>query len=104
VIRNGKLRPDYDAVPLHVLPIGMRTMQALVAAEGVGDLYRIYDQTLEEQADFRLILIPDDVPLKHHQMFEPEFMRGLYERGRRSIKQANPWHNRPPYLSPVDGS
>jgi predicted patatin/cPLA2 family phospholipase len=104
VIRNGKLRPDYDAVPLHVLPIGMRTMQALVAAEGVGDLYRIYDQTLEEQADFRLILIPDDVPLKHHQMFEPEFMQGLYERGRQSIKQANPWHTRPPYLSPVDGT
>lgn len=104
VIRNGKLRPDYDAVPLHVLPIGMRTMQALVAAEGVGDLYRIYDQALQEQADFRLILIPDDVPLKHHQMFEPAFMQGLYERGRQSIKQANPWLDRPPYLSSVDGS
>lgn len=104
VIRNGKLRPDYDPVPLHVLPIGMRTMQALVASEGVGDLYRIYDQTLQEQADFRLTLIPEDFPLKHHAMFEPEYMRRPFELGRSTVKGTSPWLDRAPYLSSVDGS
>lgn len=103
LIRNGKLRADYDPIPLHVVPIGLRTMQALVAAEGTGDLYRIYDQTLVEQADFRLILISEDVPMKHRQMFEPEFMQTLFELGRTRIKAENPWFDRPPYLSPTDG-
>jgi predicted patatin/cPLA2 family phospholipase len=104
VIRNGKLRPDYDTVPLRVIPIGLRTMQALVAAEGVGDLYRIYDQTLEEQAAFRLMLIPEDFSLRHRAMFEPEYMRRLFELGRSTVKGTSPWLDRPPYLSPVDGS
>jgi len=104
VIRNGRVRSKYDAITPTVVPIALRTIEALVSAEGVGDLYRIYSQTLEEKADFQLMLIPEDFPLKHHGMFDPAFMRRLFELGRQNIKSAQPWSPRPPFLSPTDGS
>ncbi len=103
IIRNGHVRPQYDPIKPRVVPIALRTIAALVSAEGVGDLYRIYSQAVEEQADFRLMLIPEEFSLKHHGMFDPDFMRRLYDLGRQNIKAAQPWSPRPPFLSPTDG-
>lgn len=104
LIRNGRVRSKYDAIRPTVVPIALRTIEALVSSEGVGDLYRIYSQTIEEQATFQLMMIPEDFPLKHQGMFDPEFMRRLFDLGRESIKSEHPWQSRPPFLSSADGS
>ncbi|WP_438481276.1 patatin-like phospholipase family protein [Oleiharenicola lentus] len=104
LIRNGRVRSKYDAIDPTVVPIALRTIEALVNSEGVGDLYRIYSQTLEEQATYQLMMIPDNFPLKHHGMFDPTFMRRLFDVGCASIKSAQPWQPRPPFLSSKDGS
>ena len=103
IIRNGKLRTPYHELTPRVMNIALRTVQSLVAAEGIGDLYRIYSQTLEEQAAYRLMMIPEDFPTDHQGMFDPEFMRRLFDLGQATIKAPQPWQHQPPFLSSTDG-
>jgi hypothetical protein len=99
LIRNGQTRSPYQPIPATVMPIALRTTQALVSAQGVGDIYHIYSQAMAERADFRLLMIPDDVSLKHEGVFEPGFMRRLFELGRSSVKAGDAWLPRPPFMT-----
>lgn len=104
IIRNGHNLPSYDPIKPTVVNIGLRTMQALATSEGVGDLYRIYSQAQVEQAEFRLMTIPEDFPLKLRPSFDPVYMRELFSVGEKTVKSPQPWATRPPYMSSTDGT
>jgi predicted patatin/cPLA2 family phospholipase len=103
LIRNGQTRAPYNPIQPTVLPIALRTTEALVSAQGVGDLFHIYSQAVAEQAAFRLLMIPEHFSLRHEGVFEPGFMRRLFELGRETVKASDAWLPRPPFMSSLDG-
>ena len=40
LIKNGKLAPEYEAVPKQTIPISMRAISTLIKAQSRGDIYR----------------------------------------------------------------
>ncbi|MBL9201526.1 MAG: patatin-like phospholipase family protein [Opitutaceae bacterium] len=96
IIRNGRTRLDYDAITPTLVPIALRTIEALISSEGVGDLHRIHAQTVAEQAAYRLAVIPDSFDLRHEGMFEPTYMRRLFDLGRERMLSGIAWQDSPP--------
>ena len=67
VIRNGRLDPEWSATPRRTLSIGGRAISALIQAEGVGDVYRIYRTAHQDRVDFNLAYIGRDFPPTRHE-------------------------------------
>lgn len=96
LIRNGRLDPEWTDTPRRTLAIGGRAINALVQAEGVGDVRRIYRIARQDHADFNLAYIAPDFALVQHGMFETAYMRGLYDYGYRLARDGAVWHKAPP--------
>lgn len=98
IICNSKLVPDYEPIRPALLPISLRTVHALIHSEAVGDLHRIYGQTINEGAAFRLAAIPDDFPMVHTGVFNAAFMKSLFDLGRKQARLGFTWREQPPLL------
>ena len=79
-----------------ILPILTRTLETLVRTQGIGDLYEIYEQAREGNAEYRLAYVPDDFIDDHHDMFEPEAMKKMFDAAYSMAVKGYPWHNQPP--------
>jgi predicted patatin/cPLA2 family phospholipase len=98
IVCNSKLVPEYQPIRPALLPISLRTVYALIHAEAVGDLHRIYGQTVNERAAFRLAAIPDDFPMNHTGVFNAAFMKTLFTLGREQARRGFAWREQPPLL------
>ncbi len=96
VIRNGRLDPEWSATPRRTLSIGGRAISALIQAEGVGDVYRIYRTAHEDRVDFNLAYIEPDFPPSEHEPFDTAYMLKLFDYGYQSTRNGNTWRKRPP--------
>lgn len=96
VIRNSKVAGEYSAMSPLILPILTRTLETLVRTQGIGDLYEIYEQAREGNAEYRLAYVPDDFIDDHHDMFEPEAMKKMFDAAYSMAAKGYPWHNQPP--------
>lgn len=101
VIRNGRLDPEWSATPRRTLGIGGRAISALIQAEGVGDVYRIYRTARQDRVDFNLAYIGQDFPPTRHEMFDTAYMQSLFEYGYQATRQGNVWRKTPPGESEV---
>ena len=96
VIRNSKVVGEYSAMTPLILPILTRTVATLVRTQGVGDLYEIYEQAKEGNAEYRLAYVPDDFKTDHHEMFEPEAMKRMFDAAYKMAVDGYPWRDQPP--------
>lgn len=79
-----------------VLPILTRTVATLIHTQGIGDLYEIYEQAKEGNAEYNLAYVPDDFQTDHHDMFEPEAMKKMFDVAYSMAVNGYPWRDRPP--------
>lgn len=98
VIRNAYLKPHWKTVERRILPLLGRTVSSLTRTQGIGDLYRMYWGSVQDGAEFNLAFIPDDFEVTPNEMFDPEYMKALYERGRSMAVGGYPWLKEPPLL------
>jgi len=83
IIVNGKLGVDPTCVSDCLKEIAMRTLDMLLDANAIGDLYHMeYVLRLNRYGHFALSYIPPDVPVTTSDVFDPKMMRDLYEAGR----------------------
>jgi len=101
VIRNGRLEPEWSATSRRTLSIGSRAINALIQAEGVGDVYRIYRTTHQDRVDFNLAYIGRDFPPTRHEMFDTSYMRRLFDYGYQAARHGSVWRKTPPGESEV---
>jgi len=101
VIRNGRLDPEWSATSRRTLNIGGRAISALIQAEGVGDVYRIYRTAHEDRVDFNLAYIGRDFPPTKHEMFETAYMQRLFDYGFQAARQGHLWRKAPPGESEI---
>ena len=101
VIRNGRLDPEWSATTRRTLSIGGRAINALIQAEGVGDVYRVYRTAHQDLVDFNLAFIGQDFPPIKHDMFDTSYMQGLFEYGYEAASHGSVWRKSPPGESEV---
>lgn len=83
ILRNAKLAPEWEAVPPKVDAIVGRSVSSLIRTQGLGDLYRIYLDAIEDRMDFNLVYIEDDFTLAPDpkEIFDRTYMRALFQYG-----------------------
>lgn len=96
IIRNSKVAGEYSAMPPLIIPILTRTIKTLVSTQGVGNLYEIYDETQERNAEYRLAYVTDDHKKNHHELFEVEAMKKMFDAAYSKAVAGYPWHDKPP--------
>lgn len=98
VVLNGYVTPRYKAVKANTLDIAGRSVSTLLASQGVGDLYRLYEFCQVNSFSFNLAFIPDDFPDTSKQPFDPVFMTKLFDLGYREARAGYHWYKEPPGL------
>ncbi len=101
IIRNGRLRPRAAHTNDKVVPILVRSIDSLVAAQTLGDTYRAYLGAVRDGMKFNLIYIPDEFEEKaKHEMFDSENMKLLFDYAYESVQSDQFWLNSPLHIDP----
>jgi hypothetical protein len=96
VIRNSRLDPEAEQITRKIIPITGRTIASLIRTQGVGDLFRIYALAERDGLDFNLAHIPQDFNEKPAELFDPSWMRKLFDLGYEMGNNGYPWEKAPP--------
>ena len=101
VVVNGKVGLDPICEPDKLLEIGTRTLDMILDAAEVGDLYRIYEMAVEMKSEgdkpaFSLARIPDDQDITSSYVFDPRKMKELYDAGVGFGRDATRWESAVP--------
>ncbi|MEM8885214.1 MAG: patatin-like phospholipase family protein [Planctomycetota bacterium] len=99
VIQNGRLRPDFQAVDRKFFTIAGRTIEALVRANTIGNIYRIYLNCKRDGIAFRRTAIPDDFDEQAEETFDPKYMQALFQVGFEAGRRGDAWSSLPPYFT-----
>jgi len=99
VIRNSRLDVTSTEVPRDALSIAGRAIASLIQTQGVGDLYRIAEQTRRVGAKFRLAYIPGSFDKPLPQAFDRAYMNELFIVGYKLGVAGYPWATKPPGLA-----
>lgn len=99
VIRNASLDPDYKPVKPRIVSIASSSISALIRTQGIGDMYRIYLGAQRDQVDYRLTFIPEEFKETPKEMFDPQYMKSLFELGRQRGGDGTAWQNAPPGMT-----
>ena len=103
VIRNARLDSPWEHVPRKTMGIAARAIGSLTAAQGVGDLYRIFTATQRDGIEFNLAYIPPTLAPHGKEEFNTAYMRALYAAGKRLGEVGYVWHKYPPaYEKPMN--
>jgi hypothetical protein len=99
LIRNSKLLPTWSTVDRQTLSIGGQAVSTMIYISGVNDLYRAYFVTQTDGVDYNLAYIGADFEgPQSDAMFDPAYMKALYEYGYQLGRAGYEWQKTPPYL------
>ena len=98
IIRNGRLDPQHEHVENKTMPIISRSLLSLTRTQGIGDLYRIYLETMRDGLEFYRASIPASFTMKEDEPFNTEYMRALFNVGYEAAKNGYPWEPTPPNM------
>ncbi len=96
VIRNSKLKPDWKPVEAGIFEITATSISSLIRTQGLGDLSSIYLLSQRDGGTFNLVYVPDDFDVEYDEMFDPEYMKALYDVGYALAKDGVEWSQLPP--------
>ncbi len=96
LIRNARLDPDREEVERLTLSIAGRAISALIQAQGVGDLYKIFTIAQRDDLDYNLAYIPKDFNALHHEEFDRTYMQQLFQTGYDLASKGYDWKKVPP--------
>lgn len=84
VIRNGRLRPTYEATAERALPIAKRAVQTLTVYQGLADLNRLQALARLGHAKLSYLSIPASFTATAQSDFDNSYMRALFDVGVRA--------------------
>lgn len=96
VIRNGRLRPGWEAVDRRTLGIAGRAISTMIFASGMNDVMRMYNATREDRIDFNLAFIGPDFTGQLASPFDQTYMRALFDYGFAQARAGYDWLKAPP--------
>jgi hypothetical protein len=79
--------------------IAERTVDTMINAQGVGDIYQLYVFTELGKGDFNLAYIPATHVSKAKEPFDPVEMRRLFDLGFEEAARGYDWKKVPPGMA-----
>jgi len=101
IIRNGKLDPNYSASKRQTLSVAGRSISTMLTASGKNDVLRVYFLAKRDGIDYNLAYIGSDFTATEAGIFEPPYMRALYDYGYQQGRAGGGWHKMPPQVEPA---
>jgi hypothetical protein len=106
IIRNARLDPDWASVNRDFLTITERAVSTMIHYLGYNDVVRIHDMTKRDGIDYNLGYIETDFTQKKNDLFDPQYMKALYDYAYEKARHKPAWHKAPPVFElsqiPVD--
>ena len=96
LIRNSKVAAKVTHVRPKTVPILTQSLSTLLRAQGLGDMYRIYQDAQLNNMEFNGAYIPDDFREETEELFDVEYMTELFALGYQQALEGFPWHKEPP--------
>lgn len=96
LIRNSKVAPKIAHVKPKTVPILTQSLSTLLRAQGLGDMYRIYQDAQINNMEYNGAYIPDDFREETEELFDIGYMTELFEHGYGQALNGFPWHKEPP--------
>ncbi|QCI66714.1 patatin-like phospholipase family protein [Phreatobacter stygius] len=100
IIRNGRTQEAPSETPRGLVQITARSISTMIAANGMGDIYRMYLLTKRDNIDFNLAYISSRFTVPYDKPFDPAYMNALFEFGRNESRNGAAWLKRPPGYAP----
>lgn len=98
IIRNSRLDNDKEDVERSTISVVKRSIAQLIQAQGLGDIYQIYQTTQKDHVGFNLAFIGPDFKATRKVEFDPDYMNALYQYGYQRALAGYPWAKHPPGL------
>jgi hypothetical protein len=99
VIVNNQVLVAFEPVRPRIGAVGERAISALIRGSGIGDLYKLYAIALRDEVQYRAAWIPERTPCaKASEMFDPVYMRCLFDFGGTVLRSGQLWGALPPYF------
>jgi predicted acylesterase/phospholipase RssA len=98
VIRNGRLDAEWASTERSTMGIASRAIATMIAASGINDVIRIYNNTQRDGIDYNLAYIGSDFNEKLPAPFDQKYMRDLYDYGYQRARHGYPWAKKPPSM------
>lgn len=91
IVRNAKLQPEYGPPELGLLPIAARSVSTLIKSQTIGNILTA-EQTAERDGfNIHLAFVPDAFDEPAEELFDPVYMRKLFDRGYNDAVNGYPW-------------
>lgn len=91
LIRNKKIEASYQPVTLGAAKIAERSISTLIKYQGRGDLVDLERLARRDGYRFRLTSVPETFSLKAKEVFDPAYMKALYEVGYEAGRRGESW-------------
>ena len=98
IIRNARLDPDWASVNRDFLTIIERAVSTMIHYLGYNDVVRIYDMTKRDGIDYNLAYIETDFAQKKNELFDPAYMKALFDYAYEKGRNKPVWRKAPPIL------
>ncbi len=95
-IANPRPRGPRPPVGLWTVSIAERAIAALIRANGLGDVWRIYQNAERDGIGFNLAVIGDDFAPMPQARFDRDYMRALFAHAEDQARRGYPWMHSPP--------
>jgi hypothetical protein len=91
IIRNARLDAEAVAVERSIFTIAGRAITSMIHYSGGNDILRLQMTTARDGVDFNLAYIGEDFTVEHEDIFDPGYMRALFDYGYRLARGGYPW-------------
>jgi hypothetical protein len=91
IIRNDEIGPAPEHIPRKMTRIASRSVDTLIKATAMGDLFRVYSIARLGRLDVKYVGIPEDFKKESQDLFDTADMRRLFEIGRELALEDDPW-------------
>jgi hypothetical protein len=103
IIRNDRLSATFKATPARLLPLAKRSIDGLIRTQGIGDLFRLYVIATQNDFNYFLANVPNDFKVATDELFDPDYMRPLFQIGYQQGLKGGCWRSTPPGLPTTAG-
>ncbi len=104
IIRNDRLSATFEFTPARLMPLAKRSIDGLIRTQGIGDLFRLYVTARTYNFDYFLAHVPNDFHVATDELFDPEYMRPLFQIGYQQGLKGGCWRSTPPGLTTEAGN